>query len=235
MNTARDLAALSGRRVPTGVVIPNALDFDCAPAAEERVQRLRERLGIAAGERYLLHVGGNVWYKNRLGVLRIFKAVRERLGGEDSALRLVMAGAPFTAEMRDFVTANLRAGSVIEVVDALDEDLWSLYTGAEALLFPSLEEGFGWPLIEAQRCGCPVITSDRQPMTEVAGSAALYMDPEKEEAAAVVVVENLGRLGELRERGFENARRFDPEVVLPAYEGFFAGMLRTRRRGDTGR
>jgi glycosyltransferase involved in cell wall biosynthesis len=232
-NTARELAMLSGSRVGKAVVIPNALEQDCGPASAENVERLRARLGIRAGVEYLLHVGGNHWYKNRVGVLRIFKGVRERLGDDGQRLRLVMAGAEFTPEMREYAAAELPAGTVIEVVDAPDEDLWSLYTGAQALLFPSLHEGFGWPLIEAQRCGCAVITSNRAPMTEVAGAGAVYIDPEDEAKAAEVVVESLAKLVEMRERGFGNVKRFDPAVVLPEYEGFFAGMLRTRRRSDT--
>jgi glycosyltransferase involved in cell wall biosynthesis len=228
-NTARELAAISEGQARRAVVIPNALESHCLPASEESVQALRTRLGIVSGERYLFHIGGNLWYKNRLGVLRLFQLLRSRgLPG----LRLVMAGAPFTREMRDFVSANLPAGSVIEVVDPTDAELWSLYSGATALLYPSLHEGFGWPLIEAQCCGCPVITSKRAPMTEVAGVAALYIDPEDELGAARIIAERLDSLAELRAAGFENAKRFDPAVIIPAYEGFFAGVLRSRRRTD---
>ena len=51
----------------------------------------------------------------------------------------------------------------------------AVYSRARALLFPSLAEGFGWPLVEAQACGCPVITTDEPPMNEVAGDAAHYL------------------------------------------------------------
>lgn len=231
-NTARELAGFSEADAQTVVVIPNALDSGCAPAPEESIAGVRNKLGIAADERYLFHVGGNLWYKNRLGVLRIFRGVLERLGGGASTPRLVMAGGRFTREMRDFVTSNLPKGSVIEVAGPPDGDLWTLYSGATALLFPSLHEGFGWPLIEAQRCGCPVITSNRAPMNEVAGSAALYIDPDDEPAAAALIAKNLDSLSLLREGGFRNAGRFDPTVILPAYEEFFAGVLRTRRRTD---
>jgi glycosyltransferase involved in cell wall biosynthesis len=227
-NTARELTALSEGELNRVVVIPNAVELNCSPASEESVQRLRDKLGIAADERYLFHIGGNLWYKNRLGVLRIFQMIR----GSASRVRLVMAGAPLSAEMRDFIAANLPEGSVIEVVNPTDEELWCLYSGAAALLFPSLYEGFGWPLIEAQRCGCPVITSNRAPMTEVAGAAAIYIDPEDEIAAAKTIAENLDTLGRLRESGFKNVERFDPAVVIPAYEGFFRGVLRTRRSTD---
>ena len=230
-NTARELGRLSGGR-PKVVVIPNATEFECSPAPEASILQVRSRLRIAEGERYLFHIGGNLWYKNRLGVLRIFKMVLERIGGEARPLRLVMAGAPFTREMRDFVAANLPEGSVIEAVEPTDEDLRSLYSGAVALLFPSLYEGFGWPLIEAQSCGCPVITSNRAPMTEVAGPTALYIDPEDEAGAAEKIAANLDNLPTLREGGFKNATRFDPKVIFEAYEGFFAGLLRTRRSTD---
>jgi len=147
----------------------------------------------------------------------------------------VMVGGPPAPEMRAFVAANLPEGSVIESPRLTDEDLWALYTGAAALLFPSLHEGFGWPLIEAQCCGCPVITSNRAPMTEVAGAAALYIDPEDEPGAAALIATNLGRLGELREAGFENVKRFAPDVIAEEFEDFFRGVVHARRRSDEGR
>jgi glycosyltransferase involved in cell wall biosynthesis len=155
--------------------------------------------------------------------------IRERRG---DGLRLVMAGAPLTPEMREFVAANLPHGSVVEVHGPADEDLWALYAGATALLFPSLYEGFGWPIVEAQSCGCPVITSNRSPMTEVAGPGALYIDPRDEAAAAETIAAKLDGIGSLRDAGFENAKRFQPEVVFASYEGFFRGVLRTRRITD---
>ncbi len=158
-NTASELSGLRGKEISGVVVISNALSPECMPAKEEDVRNLRARIGLAADERYLFHVGGNQWYKNRLGVLGIFRGLLEQLGDDARTLRLVMAGAKSTQEMREFVRANLPGDKVIELVDPSDQELWCLYTGATALLFPSLHEGFGWPLIEAQRCGCPVIAS----------------------------------------------------------------------------
>jgi glycosyltransferase involved in cell wall biosynthesis len=224
-NTATELAGLRGDAV-RGVVIPNALSPECQAAKEEDVLSLRARVGLAADERYLFHVGGNQWYKNRLGVLRIYRGLLEGLGDGGRTLRLVMAGAKFSNEMREFAGANLAEGKAIEVVNPSDDEIWRLYTGATALLFPSLHEGFGWPLIEAQRCGCPVISSNRLPMTEVAGAAAVYIDPEDELGAATTIAENLGRLGELRQAGFENVRRFDADRIASAYEDFFAGVAK---------
>jgi glycosyltransferase involved in cell wall biosynthesis len=231
-NTARELAELSPENRRRLVVIQNAVDRDWRPAESEEIDEVRRRLRIAAGEQYLFHAGANLWYKNRLGVLRIFRMLREQLGAEGERLRLVMAGAPFTAEMTAFMQHSLPAGSVIEVVRPTDEDLRRLYSGAAALLFPSLHEGFGWPIAEAQSCGCPVITSNRPPMTEVAGGAALLIDPMDESGAAAAIAENLAILPRLRGPGLANAKRFDTEVIFTAYEGLFAGILGTRRSSD---
>jgi glycosyltransferase involved in cell wall biosynthesis len=226
-NTAVELAALSNNPDQEIAVIPNLLDPKCLRATPEAILSVRERIGIGPAEPYLFHLGGEVWYKNRLGVLRIFQKLLAQLTGNDSAgLRLVVAGAAFNPEMRAFVEAELPPGTVFEVVNPGDDDLWPLYSGATALLFPSWHEGFGWPLIEAQRCGCPVIASNRAPLTEVAGSAALYIDPADEAGAAELIAANFSRLGEMREAGFRNAERFDAPAVFQAYADFFSAVFR---------
>jgi glycosyltransferase involved in cell wall biosynthesis len=226
-NTAQELATLSNGAVQNVVVIPNSLNFDYSPAPAEDVFAMRNRLGIAAEERYLLHIGANHWYKNRAGVLRIFQLLNELLRTSASRpLRLVLAGHSLSKDLHDFITDHGLQASVIEVVDPSNEELRSLYSGAAALLFPSLYEGFGWPLIEAQSCGCPVITSNRPPMTEVAGSAALYLDPEDEPAAAALIATHLDRLHLLRGPGFRNLERFDPDQTSQAYDNFFAAVAR---------
>jgi glycosyltransferase involved in cell wall biosynthesis len=137
------------------------------------------------------------------------------------APRLVMAGYTLTQEMRNYIADHMLTDSVIEAFNPTSEELRSLYTGAAALLFPSLYEGFGWPLIEAQSCGCPVITSNRPPMTEVAGDAALYIDPADEPGAGARIADGFDRLPLLREAGFRNVQRFNPDRIGEEYERFF--------------
>ena len=95
-----------------------------------------------------------------------------------------------------------------------DEELPVLYSGAIALTFPSLFEGFGLPILEAQACGCPVITSNISSMPEVAGKAAIYINPYDVND----IVEGMSRITknyELRTKltklGFENIKRFSWE------------------------
>lgn len=231
-NTASELAQFVPDLQRRLAVIPNAVDSDWSPAPRRDIAEMRRRVRIGADEQYLIHVGANLWYKNRLGVLRIFKLMQDKLAPKGPQLRLVMAGVPFSPEMRHFVQRNLPAESVIELTEVNDADLRTLYSGAAALLFPSWHEGFGWPIVEAQSCGCPVITSKRAPMTEVAADSALLIDPADEPGAAAMIAENFAYLPQLREAGLANAKRFNPEVVSAAYEAFFAGVLRIRRSGD---
>src|SRR6185437_13088426 len=102
---------------------------------------------------------------------------------------------------------------VVECVDLSDVELRALYTGALALLFPSLEEGFGWPILEAQACGCPVITSDRSPMMDIAGNAAIFIDPKNAAGAAAAIASRMGDLNALREAGLANVHAYSPEKM----------------------
>lgn len=228
--TADELAEQAGPDGRNIVVIPNAVGLAGGPATQESIDGLRARLGLAPGEQYFFHVGGNGWYKNRLGVLRIYRALRAALHDSGAGrFRLVMAGQPLAAEMRELIKENGLEADVIEVPRPSDDDLRVLYSGASALLFPSLYEGFGLPIIEAQSCGCPVISSNRAPMTEVGGDSVLYVDPGDEAGAAAHIAGNLNCLPRLREAGFRNVVRFDPDLIAAQYDGFFADVARRHR------
>lgn len=169
-------------------------------------------------ESYILHVGGDTWYKNRLGVLKIYSEVRAQLG--QNAPRLVMVGPPL--ETSD--------AKVIFLQDPKDKELAALYAGAELLLFPSLEEGFGWPVVEAQACGCPVVTTGKPPMTEAGGTAATYLeDPRNAKNAAEVVIRVLNHdratRARVRNEGFQNARRFAQPAMIADYLHVYRSLL----------
>jgi glycosyltransferase involved in cell wall biosynthesis len=129
----------------------NSLNYPYSPMErEEATQRLR-KLSVNHSQPFLMHVGGNQWYKNRLGVLRIFSLLRKFTSGQD--LNLVMVGRPWTTEMRRFVSENGIGDVTLELTRVANEDLRALYSSATMMLFPSLHEGFGWPIVEAQACG----------------------------------------------------------------------------------
>ena len=137
------------------VVTPNGVDaiyFETGPAAHD--------LG-----RYFLFVGNDKPHKNVPRLVEAFEAVHRK----DPSLRLALVGAQF-ARYRD-------VDGVIAVGFVTQDRLAALYRGAIALLLPSLEEGFGLPIVEAMASGTPAIASDIPPLVEVAGGAALHIDP----------------------------------------------------------
>jgi glycosyltransferase involved in cell wall biosynthesis len=160
--------------IPTGIseVIPNALNRPLSPMTLNEAAKL---LGVpvpSPKERPIIHVGGNQWYKNREGVLQIYNAY---VATEPHPSPLWMIGREPTSALR-LLAQNVPApGRVIFMTDIPDRDLSAIYSLAALLLFPSLEEGFGWPIAEAMACGCPVITTGNAPMTEVGGNAAVYI------------------------------------------------------------
>lgn len=118
--------------------------------------------------RYFLYVGSRSSYKQFHVLLNAMSAAK---GVDEISLVLVGGGALTEREARDIRRFRLE-GRIVQVsVD--DQDLPGVYRGAEALVFPSLYEGFGLPVLEAMATGCPVITSDAPALLEVAGDASL--------------------------------------------------------------
>ena len=123
----------------------------------------------------------NAWpHKNHE---RLFEAVA-LLRREHRDLRLVLTGEH--ADVPDFVDARGRVSQ---------DELVELYRRASALVFPSLYEGFGQPVLEALACACPVACSDLPPLREVAGDAAAYFDPLDPESIAAAALEAIARGG----------------------------------------
>ena len=168
---------------------------------------------------YLLHVGGDTWYKNRRGVLEIYVELRARLGSRTP--NLIMVGPPLKPETH----------GVYFLQNVTDDFLVQLYRNAALLLFPSLYEGFGWPVIEANACGCPVVASRIAPLVEAGGSAAAWIeDPREIDEAADGVMAELGddfiERQSLQDAGLENAGRFSRWDMIAKYLNLYASMLR---------
>lgn len=170
---------------------------------------------------FLLHVGNSSQYKNRPGLFRIYASLRKI--APDAPPLIVMGEALLKEESLLIQELNLES-SVHHFTNPSDEKILHAYQHAEALIFPSLEEGFGWPILEAMASGCPVFTSNRAPMTEVGGDAAVYFDPEDIEGAATLIANKLAQGSAWRERqvfaGKERIKSF-------SYNTFLDSMIQT--------
>lgn len=220
--TAEELLPLAGVPATRVSVVPNALNYHYRLMDTAESEAHLRTLDLDPAQPFFVHVGGNQWYKNRVGVLRLFAELIKHPAYAQH--RLVMAGKPWTAEMRALCAALALDGRVVERVDVSNEQLRALYSRAEALLFPSLAEGFGWPIAEAQACGCPVVTTGQPPMTEVGGDAAIYIDPDDSAAAARRVADALTDPAQWRAAGLENARRFSIQAMVEGYLQSYAAV-----------
>lgn len=186
----------------------------------------RTRLGAIAGapwhEPFLLHVGANLFRKNKAGVLRIFADVAGAWRGN-----LVYAGAELPADVRTQAAALGLTQRVFAAAKLTNPQLEAAYSIAHAVIFPSTCEGFGWPVIEAQACGCPVVCSDRTSLPEVGGRAALVhaLDDDAGMAASVRRLLEPGFRADVVARGFRNLDRFGTDRMIDAYGEVYEELL----------
>jgi glycosyltransferase involved in cell wall biosynthesis len=213
--------------------IENCLGHPFRQLPQQEARQILRRLPIECDKPFLLHVGSNAWYKNREGVLKIFAAIH-RFGGAND-LRLVFAGKCLSTDLEYTAKALGLWDRLCDIGPVDDSELNALYSTAKALLFPSLAEGFGWPILEAQACGCPVITSRCEPMQSIAGAASILVDPCDSDAAALTILGSLQKTRSIVEAGFLNVRRFGSEEFGRRYRNAYDVVLEQwdGRRGQS--
>jgi glycosyltransferase involved in cell wall biosynthesis len=169
---------------------------------------VRARYGLASD--YLLHVGTLQPRKNLSRLMEAAASLRPRWPG----LQLVLAGQP--GWQSGPIRAQARAHSDwVRLLDYVpDDDLPGLYSGARVFVFPSLYEGFGFPVLEAMACGTPVVCANTSSLPEVAGEAALLVDPEDTPGLAAAigrVLQDAALRKSLAAQGLEQVRKFSWE------------------------
>ena len=154
---------------------------------------------------YILCVSNRKRHKNEFRLIAAFAQARI-----DAEIRLVLTGES-TAELKNYIDRYHVAPRVQFTGMVPDAQLPSLYRSAEALVFPSLYEGFGLPLLEAMACGTPAVTANSSALPEVAGGAALLVDPNSVEQIAQAMERIVGDSSlrqQLREKGLARASQF---------------------------
>jgi glycosyltransferase involved in cell wall biosynthesis len=220
-STRRDILArceIAPSRIHT---VHIAASPDLVPSSPSAIADGTHRYGLVAG-RYILFVGV---LEPRKNVPRLVEAFG-RLASTFPDLQLAIAGR--RGWMYDTLFSLVRELGLEEHVRFLDyvpdDALAALYGGARAFAYPSRYEGFGIPILEAMQCGAPVVTGNMSSLPEIAGDAALLVDPDDTDALAsalrrVVTDDDLAR--SLRQRGFRRASCFSwnrtAEATLAVY------------------
>jgi len=230
--TQQDLHELHQGEIVSSVVCYNGLNrpFQALSPTESR-SLLEAKWNISLSEGYIMHIGGNQYYKNRKGVIEIYDSWRNI---NDKKIPLILIGLQPSDDLADLRQKSLFKENIHFITNLSDEFINHAYSGAICLLFPSLDEGFGWPIIEAMASGCPVITTNKAPMNEVGGRASFYIERKpsdimllkewKEEAA--IVLEKVISLSksERKERieiALNQSGKFNTEYSLNAIEVFY--------------
>lgn len=201
--------------VPAGKVdvVYNGVDEAFGPASPEELGRFRQQRGLPP--RFILFLGTLEPRKNVVSLLEAFAQWRRDAGREKEAdgVKLVVAGAKGWYFERIFARAE-----ELGLADELlfpgflpGEELPWWYRAAECFVYPSIYEGFGLPVLEAMACGTPVITSSVSSLPEVAGEAAIIVNPRDVSALAEAIGRVMGDAtvrAEMRQAGLRQAARF---------------------------
>ena len=205
--------------------IPDAAGPQYAPSADADVARVRSEYHLSGP--YILSVGSQEPGKNRTRLIQAF----QRIHGRQAGVQLVVVGQPAWNHAHDQqLVRELKLQQYVRFLGYVpDGDLPALYTGAMFSVFPSLYEGFGLPVLESMASGTPVLTSSVGATAEVAGDAAVLVDPYDVDAIADAIARLLDE-EELRVRlrtlGLERAGQFSwartAQQTLAVYERLLA-------------
>jgi glycosyltransferase involved in cell wall biosynthesis len=210
-------------------LIPEAVDHDLFHPGdpEESRARLKE---YGVDRPFVLFVSSLWPYKNCDGLIRAFAAARADLDGH----QLVVVGpgrdTAYVAELTSLAEELGVADDVVWVGGVPLEETVHFYRAADVFVYPSFNETFGLPLLEAMACGCPVVTSDTSAMPETAGDAALLSDPRDPASIAAAIVRACGSdEAELRRRGPRRAAEFTWAVTGQRTLEVYREVHRARR------
>jgi glycosyltransferase involved in cell wall biosynthesis len=224
--TRRDLIATYGLAPERITVIHEAADPRFHPQPPQAAAAIRARYGLP--DRYLLFIGTIEPRKNLTRLLAAFEAVYAD-GLTDGLIIVGRRGWLYG----DFF-ARLEESPVRDAVllpgFVPDEDLPAICAGSQALVLPSLYEGFGLPVLEAMACGVPVAASGASSIPEVGGDAALYFEPTDVEAMTATIrrlLRDTGLWNEMRVRGLDQAAKFSWKRAATETETVYDAVLKS--------
>ncbi len=215
--TLIQLELLSKNKLPANKewrIIHNGFNKDFKPLDASSTSSILNMINIELKKPFLLHVGSGQPRKNRELLVEMISILNSKWAG-----KICFAGEGIDPKLFAYASSLGVTDRMISVVSPEHKHLVALYSACEAFIFPSFSEGFGWPLIEAQACGAPVIASNIAPLPEVTGGAAIHGDPKNamDFANAFLSLENKEIRDDLIKKGFENSARFSNKKMIQEY------------------
>lgn len=192
-------------------VIYHGVDEIFKPYPRSELLDVYIKYGLNNEYKYILHVGVDLPRKNFITLLRAFyKLIKD---SNINNIRLIKIGKINETTKKIIESLNLQ--SYIKVIDFVPEkDLVKIYNVAEVFVFPSTQEGFGFPILEAMACGTPVVTSNVASIPEIVGDAGIMLDPVDingfAEAIRIILIDESLRK-DMRRKGLKRAKTFSWE------------------------
>lgn len=231
--TKADLHSLLVKQPEISEVVYNALNNVFEPLEKSSViEPLEKSFGVSLKNGFILNVGGNQWYKNRTGVVDIYTQWRNKYKRE---IPLILVGESPSEELYQAKSKSAYSESIYFLTNVSDSDVKLFYASADMLLFPSIAEGFGWPIAEAMASGTIVVTTNDAPMTEVAGGAAILIEkqPAEKEAYDEWIQDSADKIQQfyllspeekkqMINNGLENTKRFSRQIMLDKLEELYS-------------
>jgi glycosyltransferase involved in cell wall biosynthesis len=203
-------------------VIPNGLR-EPFPPDKDLENELKKKHGL--DDRFILDVGGIHERKNIVSLIRAFSGLVSKSGYSGKlVITGKVTGAPYQEKMKrrcDRAVKDTGLDKKVIFTNFISEkELDSLFRMTDFLIYPSLYEGFGIPILEAMKMGTPVITSNVTAMPEVAGDAALYVDPynvDEMTSAMDKLIKDKDLYNDLKQKGFKQAELFTWDRTAKSY------------------
>jgi glycosyltransferase involved in cell wall biosynthesis len=180
---------------------------------------------------FVLFVSSMWPYKNTDGLLRAWAHARAELGDRQLAIVGPVRDEKYGAALRALVTELGIGGDVVFVGGVPLEETAQFYQAADVFAYPSFNETFGLPILEAMACGCPVVTSDTSAMPETAGGAAVLSDPRDPASIARAILEAIDGRDRLRDAGLRRAGQFTWGATAASTLDVYRETAERRRKG----
>lgn len=229
-NTQKDITRILDVKSEAITVIPNGVESDFQLLSSKEVEQFRSQYNISPETICLLNVGSSHPRKNLLTVLNVIRS----LSKQGLSVHLWKVGDAFTGEQNTFIQMNGLESVVTHLGKPSKPTLTQIYNAADILLAPSLYEGFGLTILEAMACGTPVITSNVSSLPEVAGDAAILVEPMDAQTILEAVCrlqQDLAYRTELIDKGLARAREFTWQSTAAQIALIYESLVNPEQKG----
>ncbi len=228
-NTAKDVNQWLNVDQEKITVVPNGVGTKFSMLDPQAVAEWKQKYAESPEEICLLNVGTNHQRKNIETVLRVVKAIADL----NLPIRLWKVGEDFYPEQKKYIEANNLTKYITLINNPDSEDLIYFYNAADILLAPSLYEGFGLTILEAMACGTPTITANVSSLPEVAGDAAILVEPtdiEEITQAILRIHKDAAFRQNLIDKGLTRIKEFTWKKTAEQTANFYEKVLSAKRK-----